>query len=220
MGRIDLAAVERSLRDVQRQFERINAQLAEPRDPLSEEVLARLLAGYERVDALLAERVDLLAYGQSAAWLELNTLVLCGRDPATRADHAAHIAATAARFYGEPGAGIGAVVDWHARHRGDSAWERAAGIYVRILSEPQLYIEGNHRTGALVMSYLLARDGKPPFVLSPANARGYFDPSSMIKGTRKTTYGLLLKLPGIKRRFARFLAAQADPTLLRAAVLA
>jgi Fic family protein len=75
-----------------------------------------------------------------------------------------------------------------------------------VLSEPQLYIEGNHRTGALLMSYILARDGKPPFVFSV----DYFDPSSVIKGTRKTTFALLFEAPKIKRRFAGFLQEQAQ----------
>jgi hypothetical protein len=50
------------------------------------------------------------------------------------------------------------------------AWKRAAGVYVRTLSEPELFIEGNHRSGALVMSYILAREGYPPFVLTAENA--------------------------------------------------
>jgi hypothetical protein len=43
---------------------------------------------------------------------------------------------------------------------------RAAEVYIYILSEPQLFIAGNHRTGALVLSYILAREGRPPFVLT------------------------------------------------------
>jgi ABC-type phosphate transport system substrate-binding protein len=36
---------------------------------------------------------------------------------------------------------------WFKEYGKESAWKRAAGVYVRILSQPQLYIEGNHRTG-------------------------------------------------------------------------
>jgi len=60
------------------------------------------------------------------------------------------------------------------------------------------------------MGYILARNGKPPFVLSVDNAVGYFDPSSPIKGTRKTTFALLVEVPKIKRRFAEFLQEQAQ----------
>ena len=89
-------------------------------------------------------------------------------------------------------------------------WRRAAGVYVRILSEPQLYIEGNHRCGALIMSYLLAREGKPPFVLTVDNAKAYFDPSTLINATRKTSFALLFKLPHLAQSFAQFLKEQAD----------
>jgi hypothetical protein len=85
---------------------------------------------------------------------------------------------------------------------------------VRILSQPQLYIEGNHRTGALIMSYILLRDGKPPFVLTVDNAKAYFDPSTLIKQTKKTATTMLMKLPGMKKRFAAFLHAQAHEKYL------
>ena len=87
---------------------------------------------------------------------------------------------------------------------------------MRILSKPQLFIEGNHRTGALVMSYLLLRDGKPPFVLTVDNAEAYFDPSTVIRDIRKSSPAAIFRLPGIKQRFAKFLRAQADARYLRA----
>src|SRR4051794_33683070 len=85
-------------------------------------------------------------------------------------------------------------------------WALSAKRCLRIVDR----YKGNHRTGALIMSYILARDGKPPFVLSVENAIGYFDPSSVIKGTRKTTFALLFEIPRIKKRFAEFLHGQAD----------
>ena len=85
---------------------------------------------------------------------------------------------------------------------------------MRILSKPQLFIEGNHRTGALVMSYLLVRDGEPPFVLTVDNAEAFFDPSTVIRDIRKRSPAAIFRLPGIKKRFAKFLLAQADPRYL------
>ena len=181
---------------------------------MSDEVVARLVAGYELVDDLVGRGLDLFAYGNSGLWLELNAMVLCGDDPSRRKAFAVHIAATEARFYAEPGAGIGGIADWHERHRQESTWLRAAGVYVRLLSEPQLFIEGNHRTGALIMSWILASAGRPPFVLTLDNAVGYFDPSAVIKGTRKTAFALLVQVPRIKKRFARFLEGQADRRFL------
>jgi hypothetical protein len=80
---------------------------------------------------------------------------------------------------------------------------------VRILSRPQLFLEGNHRSGSLIVSYLLLRDGYPPFVLKLDNAEAYFNPSTVIRRLPKRGIQLLFKLPGIKKRYARFLEQQA-----------
>ena len=85
---------------------------------------------------------------------------------------------------------------------------------MRLLSEPQLFIEGNHRTGALIMSCILIRDGRPPFVLNTANARGYFDPSTLITKTKKTPISMLFRMPKLKREFAAFLRENADDRYL------
>jgi hypothetical protein len=87
---------------------------------------------------------------------------------------------------------------------------------VRILSKPQLFIEGNHRTGALIMSYVLLRNGRPPFVLNVDNALAYFDPSALIRNTSKLGAIALFRLPGIKKRFAQFLEEYADDVYLLA----
>ena len=114
------------------------------------------------------------------------------------------------------GGGIRDVFEWYDLHRDNSAWRRAAGVYISILSEPQLFIEGNHRTGALVMSYILAREGRPPFVLTADNARAYLDPSTLITETRKHSLAALFRIPKIKRYFAQFLKEQADRKYLMA----
>jgi hypothetical protein len=77
-----------------------------------------------------------------------------------------------------------------------------------------LFIEGNHRTGALVMSYILAREGRPPFVLSVANAQAYLDPSTLITATRKHGLVALIRGPKLKRYFAKFLKEQAEQKYL------
>lgn len=212
--RLDLGRIEAALRELQRRFSEINAELTAPRELPDEEVVRNLVAGYALVDRLAAADVELFAYGGSKHLLELNTLVLCGEDPRRRAEFAPHRAASEAWFYDARGGNIGGLVDWYQRHASDPPFERAAGVYVRLLSEPQLFIEGNHRTGALVMSQILVRAGLPPFVVSIANAKGYFDPSTVIRTKRKNGYTLLFELPRIKKRFARFLRAQSDPRFL------
>ncbi len=154
-----------------------------------------MLAGYALVDALVDARVDIFAMGRLKSVLELNRVVLCGAGPPNRGS-ARHLEATEHRFYEEREGGIQDIVEWLALHSEDSAWKRAAGVYVRILSKPQLFIEGNHRTGALVMSYLLLRDGKPPFVLTVDNAEAFFDPSTVIRDIRKKSPAMLVSRSG------------------------
>jgi hypothetical protein len=212
--RLNLPAIEACLRHVQRDFRRINEQLNDYRDPMTDEVVGNMMAGYGRVDGAIEQGIDLFAPGNSRHVLELNDVVLCRGDRSGQCCSPEHFEANERHFYDDRQGGFRDLVEWHELHRADSPWDRAAGIYVRVLSAPQLYIEGNHRTGALIMSYLLAREGRPPFVLTVDNARAYFDPSSLIKNTRKRSFAMLFKIPGIRKNFARFLRKQADDRFL------
>ena len=213
-SRLNLQAIERSLRAVQQEFPKINEKVRSRRDSMTDEVLDNMMSGYDFVDWAIADDTDLLDPQYVAGLLELNHIVLCGRDADSRREHRKHIQATAQRFYTQDEFNVDDILRWHRDHAYESAWKRAAGVYVRILSQPQLYIEGNHRTGALLMSFILGRDGKSPFVLTVENALAYFDPSTLVKETNKTPATLLMKLPRMKKRFARFLEAQADAQYL------
>jgi prophage maintenance system killer protein len=173
-------------------------------------VIGNMLAGYASVDALVASGIDLFALGSSRHLLELNTLVLCGTSPARRATYARHIAATEQRFYDERHGGVRDLVEWQAQHKDESPWTLAAGAHVQILSKPQLFIEGNHRTGALVMSYLLVRDGEPPFVLTLENAPAYFDIFRTLRDTDKNSPTMLFRLLGARKRLGALLREQSD----------
>ena len=208
--RLELQTIERSLRDVQEAFPTINNVLQSRRESMTDAVVGNMMAGYTFIDKAISDGTDLLTPKQVSGLLELNHIVLCGMEPNIRQEYQPHIAATTQRFYRQKAFNIDDVLRWYHKHRGKSAWKLAAGLYVRILSQPQLYIEGNHRTGALIMSYILARNGKPPFVLSINNAKAYFDPSTLVKNTKKTATSLLTKLPRIRKLFADFLKNQAD----------
>ncbi len=211
-ARLNLPAIETALRQVKSDFPRINERLREHRDPMSETVLANMMAGYRAIDVMLASDVDLFALGNSKHLLDLNTIVLWGPDRVRWAEFKGAIEASERHFYADSGRGIGDLAEWWTLHRHDSAWRRAAGSYIRILSEPQLFVEGNHRTGALIMSYILVSAGYPPFVLSVDNAMGYFEPSSLIKRTRKGSLAMLFEVPKLKRQFAAFLKQHAQIT--------
>ena len=208
--RLDLRAIEASLRDVQRNFPQINQALHLSREPMDDAVVENLISGYALVSQLLEARVELLALGNSACLLELNTRVLCGTGERYRREYKKHIIANIRRFYESTDGGIQGLYEWYILHRHESAWFCAAGIYIRILSEPQLFIEGNDRTGALVMSYFLAKDGLPPFVLTTANAGAYFDHSAQIQRLSRTSLSRPFRLQRLKARIAGFLKDQAD----------
>lgn len=210
---LDLAAIEASLREVETHFAHINPD--NRRDQLDHGMVDHMMSGYAFIDELIEGGIDLFSFGKLRLFLELNALVLCGRDEQVRLESARHLAATDKYFFDNVDGGIRDVVEWHALHANKSAWMRAAGVHIRILSEPELFIEGNHRTGALVISYILARDCHPPFVLTVDHAKDFLDWSTLFTSKRKT--GLLLRwqMPWLKRRFAEFLQTQSDPKFLR-----
>lgn len=213
-ARIDLGAVEACLREVQQAFPAINRTLRSPRDVMSDDVVTNMVAGYRLIDQWIGEGTDPFAFGHSALMVVLNHLVLCGPRWRDDPESEAHRRATEAYFYEHREGGIGDLMQWYGLHRQASPWKLGAGVYVHILSEPQLFIEGNHRTGALLTSFLLVRSGRPPFVLSVDNARAYFDPSTLIKKTNKHALTTLFRLPKIRRETAAFLERHADPRLL------
>lgn len=202
---LDLPAIRRSLTTVQTHFVRLNERFVEPRDPFSDTVLENMLEGYALIDDYVARGLDLFDLQHLDRMLEINATVLCGSDPARRLEFEEHLAATEKHFFNNEEGGIKDLFEWYSAHRKESAWKRAAGIYVRILSKPQLFIEGNHRSGSLIVSYLLLREGFSPFVLTVENAEAFFNPSSVIKISAKYGMKALFELPKIKKKYALFL---------------
>ena len=212
--RLDLLAIERSLREVQSRFAELSRHFTEQRDPLTDEVLLNVIEGYALIDDYVARGVDLFDLQHLDLMLEINATVLCGKDPARRQEYSHHLAATEVRFFNNVEGGIKDLYNWYCKHHSESVWKRAAGVYVRVLSKPQLFIEGNHRSGSLIVSYLLMREGLPPFVLTLDNAEGYFNPSSVIRNSAKHGVMALYELPKIKKKYAAFLEDNApDPVV-------
>lgn len=208
---LELPAIAHALREVQARFDFLSEGFVERRDPFTDEVLENILAGYALIEDYVAREIDLFDLANVDLMLEINATVLCGTDPTERRRYAEHLAATEKQFFDNEGGGIRDILEWYAAHSSESPWKQAAGVYVRILSKPQLFIEGNNRSGALIVSYLLLRAGLPPFVLTLANASGYFNPSSVIRNSAKHGVKALFELPKIKKKFAAFLEEQAVP---------
>ena len=214
--KIDLEQVHHYLLSVQRNFDAINEALDMHREPMRDEILNNMLEGYEYVNYLLEKDVRLLHPEGLHYLLELNNIVLCGTDLEKRKDFKEHILSNTDRFYEQSEFSISHMRAWAEKHKKDTPWKKAAGSYILQVSWPQLFHEGNHRTGALMMSHILVRNDCPPFVSSVDNAQAYFNPSSLAKSTNKNeVYGKFYKLPKIKKNFAKFLEKQAVPSYLR-----
>ncbi|EXJ12626.1 hypothetical protein [Imhoffiella purpurea] len=210
--RLDLRAIEHSLLGVREHFDQINATLDTEHDPFSDEVLGHMMAGYRFLDQLQEGDIDLFAVGNSRLLLHLNCLIVCEPRQNALAECSEHFRETERRFYDDSNrGGIRALMNYLADHRHPSVWERAAGVYMQTLSSPQLFFEGNHRTGALLISHILLRGGEPPFVLNVQNAKAYFEPSSLIKGYRKGSLRAMFQAPRLRTLLAELLQTTVDP---------
>lgn len=78
--RINLEAVEYYLRTVQKNFEQINDSLDMRREPMRNEIVENMLAGYRYINNLLDQDLSLVELDGLHHFLELNQIVLCGED--------------------------------------------------------------------------------------------------------------------------------------------
>ena len=201
--RLNLDKIIASLTELQTDWPEVNARLFVRRENLTDEIIQNMALGYRYVDDMLEDKIKPFSDEGIQHLLELNHVVLCGRDPIKRLEYTHHLVETRRKFFTL----IQPIKKWYKKHKGDSGLKVAAEVYVGVLSQPQLFIEGNHRTGALIASWLLLRNGYPPFVLNKDNALAYFDPSSHIKLSDKRSMKGKWKLPKYEKDFKRFLEA-------------
>jgi len=211
--RLALGRIKASLREVQQGFPALNERLLMRREPLTDQIIDNLMAGYAYVDRLLQDDIEVFCERGLDHILELNHIVLCGQDARVRLEFGPHLLETRRRFAN----GIGEIAAWYARKLHKTAYRRAAGVYVLLVSQPQLFLEGNHRTGTLVASYILAREALPPFVLTLKNAVAYFNPSTLIKYRHKEKFlDRQYYLKKYRRAFQEFLEGSLDPCFQQA----
>jgi hypothetical protein len=112
---LNLAAIEDALWDLQFAFNSINRDLDSRREPLDDEVVVRMIEGYAFINQLLTDRIDLFALGNSAYWLNINAVALCGRAGASAESNRSMLQATESRFYDDALGGFREIMDWYAR---------------------------------------------------------------------------------------------------------
>ncbi len=209
--RFNLEKINESLLEVQENFDAINEQLSTEREEFTDVIRENMLGAYEYLNELLDDDIDVFADKGLRFMLEMNNIVLCGKDQEKRFEYAKFLLESQTRFYEN----IRPIQKWYKKHDDSNVLKRASEIYVGIISSPQLFNEGNHRTGSLVTSWILLREGLPPFVLNTQNAVAFFEPSSQIKFTNKREIGGKLKLPKYEKGFKKFLESYIDSSYLK-----
>lgn len=206
-ARLNLDAIALELEHTASHFAAINRVLPHPRSAPTQEVRAHLLSAYRYLDQVLEAGTELLMPGASSQLLELNHRVLMGTDTRERDTNIKAIRATEQHFFGDYQTGIGQMVQWCRLHASGDVLNTASGLYLLTICQPQLFIEGNHRTGTLLMSYWLCRNNLPPFVLTPTNAHDYFKISDAARRIHSNSrWQAIFQLPLLRRRLARILA--------------
>jgi hypothetical protein len=212
--RLHLGRIADELRDVQRYFPAINATLDCQRDDFTDTVRENMSAAYEFLDAVVDQGLDLFSGDGLEALLQMNHIVLLGRGYDPRAFRR-HITVTRERFFDNFRDYVKPIRRWYRNHETENPYKVASQVYVGVLSQPQLFQEGNHRTGSLIASGILLQNRRPPFVLTRQNAVSYFNPSSEIKFTDKRTIRGRLRLPKYQRAFREFLKQNVNQAYVR-----
>ena len=212
--RLHLGRIADELGDVQRHFPAINATLNCRRDDFTDTVRENMIAAYEFLDAVVDQGLDLFSRDGLEALLQMNHVVLLGTGYDPRV-FGRHIAVTRQQFFDNFRDYVKPIRRWYRKHETENPYKVASQVYVGVLSQPQLFQEGNHRTGSLIASGILLQNGCPPFVLTRQNAIAYFNPSSEIKFTDKHTIGGRLRLPKYQGAFREFLKQNVNQAYVR-----
>ena len=208
----NITAVRSALEAFQSAFHRINDTLAMKREDVSDAMVQQIVEAYTFLNDLLEKGIDLFTPAGLHSLLEMNHIVLCGSDPNQRMNYYHHITETRTRFLSR----IKPIRSWMEKNKNRKDPHKfATGFYLRALSQPQLFIEGNHRTGNILVNYLLVSRGEPPYVLTPQTAAEYLNISGDIKFTDKdNSIETTFKVPGQKKRFMALLREHADERFL------
>ncbi|MFP4011210.1 MAG: hypothetical protein ACLFUM_05880 [Spirochaetaceae bacterium] len=210
----DLERIEQALHGFRSAFSQVNERLSMQREELTDEMVAHILQAYGFLNEMLEKGMDVFTPAGMHGILELNHLVLCGSDPRVRSDYYAHLSATRKRFLKRIHP-IRTYVLKNRKRRRDPH-ELATVFYSKLLSYPQLFLEGNHRTGNILLNYILSSAGAAPYVPTEADAHIYLNLSGDFKLTeRDNSFDTTLKMPKYRKQFQTFLREYGDPGFTR-----
>ena len=210
--RFNIDEIGAALAEFQEHFPGINETLEMRRETFSPVMRTRILEAYTFLNFLLERGSDLFTPAGLHSLLEMNHIVLCGSGPENRQDFYQHLAETRKNFQRR----IKPIASWVLANRnGDKPYRLATGFYTRMLSRPQLFLEGNHRTGNIILNYLLVSKGKAPYIVSAETAKEYLDLSGNIKFTNNSSaMETAFMMPAHAKRFRAFLKEQGSDRFL------
>ena len=186
--RLDLQAISQALHGLRQNMEHVNHRLEHDQVSLSTQSVNQIVQAYGLLDHYIGSGLPLLSMGQSREVLALNHCVLFGQESMAGGDYRKALKASEQHFYRVSSPGIGEMIEWYSRHRHQTVWKQAAGVYLNTVGPPQLFLEGNHRTGVLLANYVLARTNKAPLVLDDQLATGWFKLTEDIRERRKKIF--------------------------------
>jgi hypothetical protein len=172
--------------------------------PFDKTVMENMLTAWEYMDYFIRKKdYDLLSPRGGPDMLEINHRIHYGLNKILREEYQKAIDATTEKFSSQ----VGPIRNFYRKNKSShtSTNKVAAEIYIAILGMPQLYFEGNHRSGSIVASWVNLVNKKPPFVLTVDNAMAFFKPAQEIKKFNKNSvWRSLTKLPKYKKDFKSF----------------
>ncbi len=213
--RPNLKEIEKSYTDVLKNWKEIDDQLDRQKigrkdTPFDKLLMDNLLSAWDYIDFFIKKRdYSLLSKKGGPDMLEINNRVHYGLDDTLRQEYHKAISATANKFTKQ----VQPLRNYYRKKtaRNASINKIAAEIYIAILGQPLLYIEGNHRSGSIISSWINLVHNRPPFVLTVENAMSFFKPAQQIKEFDKSSsWRSLTKLPKYKKSFKEFWVQHCD----------
>lgn len=202
------AQVLASWKNIDDQLERLNVGRKDT--PFDQRLMDNLLSAWDYIDYFIRKKeYSLLSDRGGPDMLEINHRIHYGLDYILREEYQKAIAATTEKFSSQ----IIPIRQYYKKNKkkNTSTDIIASEIYVSILGQPQLYIEGNHRSGAIVASWINLAHKRPPFVLTVENALAFFRPAQEIKKfNKRSRWRSLTKLPKYKSAFKEFWTGNCD----------
>ncbi|MCG8570359.1 MAG: hypothetical protein MJB14_09490 [Spirochaetes bacterium] len=199
----NLEEIEKSLFSVYKNFDQINSKLSIKREDMTECMVTNIVEAYRFLNQLLRSNIKIFSKAGLYSLLEFNHIVLCGANFKKKYEYHSHIMATRTKYQKN----IVHLFKWYQNEENSlKGYKLASGFYFRQLSQPQLFIEGNHRTGNLLMNYILLSQNKLPFIIDQHTAHNYFELSGAIKFSDKLNMlDKYFKLPGLGKELSKFL---------------